>query len=400
MAFSSGIFIHSIVLILLCHRWADGLKSNDRKLIVVSFDAFKPIYLEEKITTFFKTFYKDGIRAIHMKNSFPTKTFVNHFSIATGLYPQNHGVTGNEVYDLEKNQFYKYSYELFHYNESVIPIWRLNEDQGGRTGVMMWPGGDFAYQGKKCNFTKSLDKNMKEEDRIDVIMKWFKEGANFVMFYIEQPDEEGHAYSPDSTQELNMVKKLDAIVVYLEQSLIINGLDDNTDIIILSDHVLQVVCADGKYEEACNNLTIASRSEHMAGKFNAFINEQLLERWHVKNTKRFGPCTVVAEPEYAFQDMFEFAEWFHLEKGVPISLNAPYGVHGYDNDVPSMQPIFLAKGPSFNAGITINDEFSNIDLYYLFCKLLQIKCISIDGKDRQDVWQKMLKDVSINEIQK
>lgn len=64
----------------------------------------------------------------------------------------------------------------------------------------MWPGSDFAYQGKKCSFTKSLDKNMKVEDRIDVVMKWLKDGANFVMFYIDQPDDDGHAYGPESEQ--------------------------------------------------------------------------------------------------------------------------------------------------------------------------------------------------------
>lgn len=145
-----------------------------------------------------------------------------------------------------------------------------------------------------------------------------------------------------------MLKNLDAILVYLEQSILMEGLDPITDIIILSDHgmltvetknfidlyqfidkskcktygsspVLQVVCADGKHKEACHNLTIASKSEQMNGKFNAYLNDELYERWHVNNAKRFGPCTVVAEPEYAFQDMFEFAEWFNKERGVPCN---------------------------------------------------------------------------------
>lgn len=83
MAFLRAIFCYSIVLILLCHL-ADASNSSNRKCIVVSFDAFKPEYLEKKITPFFESFYKDGIRATHMNNSFPTKTFVNHFCIATG----------------------------------------------------------------------------------------------------------------------------------------------------------------------------------------------------------------------------------------------------------------------------------------------------------------------------
>lgn len=128
------------------------------------------------------------------------------FNNRAGLFPQNHGVTGNEVYDREKNAFFQYSYDLFHYNESVTPIWTLNERQGQRSGIMMWPGSEFSYNGQLCTFYKPLDKNMELEDRVDIMMSWLKDvnnPTNFVMVYIEQPDEDGHAYSPDSQQVLS-----------------------------------------------------------------------------------------------------------------------------------------------------------------------------------------------------
>lgn len=67
----------------LCVHPVDGFVAS-RKLIVISFDAFKPIYLEQQITPFMKYFYENGVRATSMNSTFPTKTFVNHFSIATG----------------------------------------------------------------------------------------------------------------------------------------------------------------------------------------------------------------------------------------------------------------------------------------------------------------------------
>lgn len=67
-----------------CVCFVSSVDSSNRKLIVVSFDAFKPVYFEQKITPFLQQFYTNGIRATRMNNSFPTKTFVNHFSIATG----------------------------------------------------------------------------------------------------------------------------------------------------------------------------------------------------------------------------------------------------------------------------------------------------------------------------
>lgn len=72
----------------------------------------------------------------------------------------------------------------------------------------MWPGSDFAYQGKKCTFTKTLNETIPLEDRADEVMTWLNQGANLVMMYIEQPDAEGHAYSPDSDQVIPKVSKL------------------------------------------------------------------------------------------------------------------------------------------------------------------------------------------------
>ncbi|KHJ47365.1 hypothetical protein D918_02225 [Trichuris suis] len=36
-----------------------------------------------------------------MYSSYPTKTFPNHYSIVTGLYPEAHGIIDNRMYDPE-----------------------------------------------------------------------------------------------------------------------------------------------------------------------------------------------------------------------------------------------------------------------------------------------------------
>lgn len=33
--------------------------------------------------------------------SYPSKTFPNHYTIATGLYPESHGIVDNLIYDPE-----------------------------------------------------------------------------------------------------------------------------------------------------------------------------------------------------------------------------------------------------------------------------------------------------------
>lgn len=64
-----------------------------------------------------------GTHVDYMMNIFVTKTFPNHHTMATGFYAETHGVVDNEFYDYVAHNISKYSYELFHYNDSILPIW-------------------------------------------------------------------------------------------------------------------------------------------------------------------------------------------------------------------------------------------------------------------------------------
>ena len=44
------------------------------------------------------------------------------------------------------------------------------------------------------------------------------------------------------------------------------------------------------------------------------------------------------------------------------------GNHGYDNELLSMHPVFLAAGPSFRKGL-LAPPFQNVDVYPLMCHL-------------------------------
>lgn len=52
-------------------------------LLVISYDAFRPDYFNRNVTPNLNKFRKEGTSAEYMFNVFPTKTFVNHFTIAT-----------------------------------------------------------------------------------------------------------------------------------------------------------------------------------------------------------------------------------------------------------------------------------------------------------------------------
>lgn len=115
-------FLFSHWSFIECGKIRESQANNDQGLLIISYDAFRPEYLHRSVTPNLNKFRKEGTAAPYMLNVFPTKTFVNHHSIATGLYPDVHGVTANEIYDAKKGRL-AYSYDLFHYDESVVPIW-------------------------------------------------------------------------------------------------------------------------------------------------------------------------------------------------------------------------------------------------------------------------------------
>lgn len=85
---------------------------------------------------------------------------------------------------------------------------------------------------------------------------------------------------------------------------------------------------------------------------------------------------------------------FHLVRlfvFVTVLPDTEYGLHGYDNNVASMRPIFLANGPRFKRGAVVDQEFRNVDLFNLFCRMLGIAGIDIDGDDPVKIWNAMLK---------
>lgn len=83
---------------------------------------------------------------------------------------------------------------------------------------------------------------------------------------------------------------------------------------------------------------------------------------------------------------------FYLEKIIATSIlvtnETQYGVHGYDNEEPSMRAIFIANGPIFAKG-KVFDSISVINLYSLFCSILDIKCDKTDGSIEPYAWNKM-----------
>lgn len=61
------------------------IKKSEFKLIVISLDGLMFEQIQPNSMPFVTEFYKNGVHCPRMQPVFPTKTLVNHFSIATGM---------------------------------------------------------------------------------------------------------------------------------------------------------------------------------------------------------------------------------------------------------------------------------------------------------------------------
>ena len=90
------LMVFAIMALLLTLRISPAQDSSgpDKDLkptvILVSIDGFHPAYLDRYSAPTLRMLARQGVRARWMTPVYPSLTFPNHYSIATGLYPILH----------------------------------------------------------------------------------------------------------------------------------------------------------------------------------------------------------------------------------------------------------------------------------------------------------------------
>ena len=91
-------------------RGTGGINAEHQRdkpyLVLVSIDGFRWDYMDRDPTPNMDRIAAGGSKAERMLPVFPTLTFPNHYSIATGLYPAHHGLVANEFPDPLRDKWY------------------------------------------------------------------------------------------------------------------------------------------------------------------------------------------------------------------------------------------------------------------------------------------------------
>uniref|UniRef100_A0A8C5JJJ8 Ectonucleotide pyrophosphatase/phosphodiesterase 3 n=1 Tax=Junco hyemalis TaxID=40217 RepID=A0A8C5JJJ8_JUNHY len=365
-------------------------------LILFSMDGFRAEYLDtwssllpnmEKLKTC-------GTHSKYMRAVYPTKTFPNHYTIVTGLYPESHGIIDNNMYDVDLNAHFSLSGEEKFKPAwwKGQPVWLTAMSQNLKAGTFFWPGSDVPIGGKYPTLYTIYNGSVPYEERISGILKWLdnaqSERPDIYTLYIEQPDSSGHSFGPVSAGVIKALQLADKAVGMLMDGLKQRNLHKCVNLIVLADHGMEkTYCKKLEYMTnyfkevdfylyagpaarirakdvpkdyfTCKSGPILGLSSQRSPQhFKPYLTPDLPKRFHYANNIRIDKVHLLVD-----------RQWLAVRDTSYTSCDG--GNHGYNNEFKSMEAIFLAYGPSFKEKTEV-DAFENIEVYNLMCDLLRI----------------------------
>ncbi|XP_048364554.1 ectonucleotide pyrophosphatase/phosphodiesterase family member 2 [Sphaerodactylus townsendi] len=361
-------------------------------LIIFSVDGFRASYMKkgDKVMRNIEKLRSCGTHAPYMRPVYPTKTFPNLYTLATGLYPESHGIIGNSMYDpVFDATFSLRGREKFNHRWwGGQPLWITAAKQGVKAGTFFW------------------STMIPHERRILTILQWLtlqdNERPYAYAFYSEQPDIAGHRYGPFNSEMSHPLRDIDKILGQLMDGLKQLNLHRCVNIIFVGDHGMEDATCErteylsnyqlnvddiylvpgtlGRIRAKANsnvrfdpkvvvaNLTCKRPDQH----FKPYLKQHLPKRLHYANNRRIEDVHLLVDRKWHVAkrpgDVFKKITGKCLFQGD----------HGYDNKINSMQTVFVGYGPSFKYKTKV-PPFENIELYNVMCDLLGLKAAPNNG---------------------
>ncbi len=364
-------------------------------VVMLSVDGFRWDYPDKVETPNLDRIAKIGVKAKSLRPCFPSKTFPNHYSMATGLHPDHHGIVGNSFYAPDLDASFAIQDRKAVENGDFYggePIWTTAEKQGVISGSYFWVGSEAPCQGIRPTYWKRYDHNFPFEQRIDSVIAWLQLPENkrphLILWYIHEPDALGHSYGPDSDTMKYEIHYLDSLIgVFMSK---VNSLPykDKINIIVTSDHGMATI----------------KKSKTV------ILKKNIQEKWFDKIEGSSPVFNLKFNEEYrdtalaVLKSIKELKVWEHgklperLQYGTnprtldlivvaDSSFNVVWnerraqdgGNHGFDNFNKDMHAIFYAYGPAFKINY-IHPTFNNVDIYPLITEILKLQPTEVDGK--------------------
>ena len=373
------------------------------RVLMIGLDGLNPDRLQAWDAPNIKALAARGVRAEAMIPVMPTKTFVNFYSLATGLYPEHHGMVENVPYDRETGETFSSAtgaQEARWWGGE--PIWITAEKQGLNASIMFWLGSEVENHGMRPSRWRPYEHNMPYQDRVDEVLSWYDSAPEyrprFAAIYFDRIDTAGHFQGPESDAAKAAVLEIDGYVGQLVDGLQARGLLEDTTVLLVSDHGMAALDEERAIDIGTkldlDKLIVPQFAGPYAGTGSPFIyvygegkpledaynalkdvdphvhvwrRGEMPADYHFDHPTRGPDLFVLADPGWTLRAT-DFAGWRPL---IP-------GQHGYDNHDASMRATFIGAGPIFPEGEVVA-PFENVNVYLMAACALGITPAQTDG---------------------
>lgn len=370
-------------------------------LILVSLDGWRWDYLDRADTPRLKALADAGVRADGLVPSFPSKTFPNHYTIVTGLYPAHHGIVSNNMLDETIGERFSMSAPTAKDSRwwGGEPLWVTAEKQGQKAAAMFWPGSEAEIGGVRPSFWLPFQDDMPNRDRVNQVLDWLRlpedERPSFLTLYFSTVDSIGHNNGPESQEVLEAAASLDAEIGALVDG--VNALPDvasRVHYVIVSDHGMsqlshdRVIVIDDYLDLStvdmidsspvaglwprtgtADDIYTALKGKHAA--LAVYRRDEIPADLHYGDNPRIPPVIGIAADGWTISTRRQVER--DEASGRPAG-----GNHGYDPAARSMHGLLIASGPQFAHGRTVG-QIKNIHLYEMMAHVLGLRPAPNDG---------------------
>ena len=390
----------SFILLAVLFLTTACQNKRENYTVIISLDGNRWDYPDYYDMPFLDSLATVGVKA-RMEPSFPSSTFPNHYTMATGLVPDHNGIVNNSFWNPDTQHGYAIRDAEARFDPRYYlgePIWVTAQKQGVKCGVVYWVGSDIPIKDTYPTYYRHWDEDphWNFAERCDEVVRLLslpeRDRPRLVMAYFDEPDHHGHVYGPISPETKTMCEQMDSLMHSLYLRLKALTIGPKINFIVAGDHGMTDISPE-RFVRASDYISL-DWTERFVGNtptsiwvkegcvdsvYNHLLGVEHISVWkhgEVPEYLNYGTSNrlgeIIVSPDLGWQ--------FGL--GKPRS----GGEHGFDCKETDMMVAVRAVGPDFKEGYEApftegeQSAFRNIDLYPLLCHLLGVRPAPVDGK--------------------
>ena len=346
-------------------------------VIVLSWDGLRHDYPDRGEFPGLARLERDGVRRT-LVGVYPSNTFPSHVSMATGTYPDTHGIVDNIFFE----DGTRYDVRDADWIQAE-PVWISTQRQGVDVATYFWVGSESDWRGQGTRYRIApFDGQRPESVKVDQTLEWFDlppgERPRLIMSYWAGADSVGHNVGPDHPAVVRQLEGQDAELQRLIAALDEREAWSETTLILVSDHGMAPVGELIDIEEILDDADVdalaiggavarvylddpedIARAEEVLAEVDnirVYRSDTLPKDFRLTWPGRNGDLLITTVPPYVLMDRYARLS----------------GTHGYPPQLPEMKAAFFAMGRGVEVGGE-PAEVRHVDLAATIAALLDVK---------------------------